>query len=107
VVQYATKHAPGIRIVKKADLEKHLAKKVEGRMRQQAAPDRYGSAAGMPAERREQRDREKAAGLVPFAVKLPQDLVTALQALARERGIAMNDLAAELIDRALAGPEKR
>ena len=90
--------------MKKADLEKHLAKKVEGRMRKQA-PDRYGSAAGIPAERREQRDREKAAGLVPFAVKLPQDLVATLQALAQERGVAMSDLAAELLGRAVAPPK--
>ena len=93
--------------MKKADLEKNLGKKVEGRMRQQGSSDRYGSAAGVPGERREQREREKAAGLVPFAVKLPQDLVTALQALAQERGIAMNDLAAELIDRALKQPKTK
>jgi hypothetical protein len=105
VVQYdsASTNAPAM---KKSDLEKHLGKKIEGRMKQHAAPDRYGTASGVPNDRREQREREKAAGLVPFAVKLPETLVATLQAQARDRGVSMNDLAAELLQRALAEPAK-
>ena len=40
---------------------------------------------------------EKAAGLVPFAIKLPQDLVASLHALAIERGVPMNQLAEALL----------
>jgi hypothetical protein len=93
--------------MKKADLEKHLSKKVEGRMKQEASSDRYGAAAGAPGDRREQREREKAAGLVPFAVKLPQELVASLQARSRERGVAMNELAADLLSRALSEPGEK
>ena len=100
VFQYATA-SPSHRQMKKADLEKHLSKKIEGRMKGEASSDRYGSAAAMPGDRREQREREKAAGLVPFAVKLPQPLVASLQTLAQQRGVAMNELAAELLQRAL------
>ena len=59
--------------MKKADLEKHLGQKIVGRMKQEPHSDRYGAASGAVADKREQRERDKAAGLVPFAVKLPQD----------------------------------
>jgi len=88
--------------MKKADLEKHLGKKIAGRMRQEPQSDRYGTASGGVADKREQREREKAAGLVAFAVKLPQDLVTRLQALATERGVSLNDVTAELLNAGLA-----
>lgn len=87
--------------MKKADLEKQLGKKISGRMQQEPHLDRYGTASGGIADKREQREREKAAGLVPFAVKLPQDLVTKLQAIAVERGVSLNDLAAELLNAGL------
>ena len=88
--------------MKKADLEKLLAKKISGRMMQEAHSDRYGTASGQVGDKREQRERDKAAGLVPFAVKLPQDLVARLQALAVERGASMNDLATELLESTFA-----
>lgn len=86
--------------MKRAHLEKQLAKKIAGRMQQEPHSDRYGAASGEVADKREQREREKAAGLVPFAVKLPQELVTKLQALAVERNATLNDLAAELLGEA-------
>ncbi len=88
--------------MKKADLEKRLGKKIAGRMQQEPHSDRYGVASGGVADKREQRDRDKAAGLVPFAVKLPQDLVTKLQAAATERGVSLNDVTAELLQSAIA-----
>ncbi|WP_308600634.1 hypothetical protein [Massilia sp. Dwa41.01b] len=54
-------------------------------------------------DRREQRERERAAGLVPFAVKLEGELVKQLQALATERGVDMNALTAELLRKGMAG----
>jgi hypothetical protein len=87
--------------MKKADLEKFNAKRVEGAMRREALPDRYGAASGHVHDKREQRKRDQAAGLVPFAVKLPQDLVAALQARARERSTGLNDVVAELLKVAL------
>jgi hypothetical protein len=93
--------------MKKADLEKQLAKKISGRMQQEPHSDRYGTASGAIADRREQRERDKAAGLVPFAVKLPQELVTKLQAIAVERSVSLNDVVAELLTAGLvpAKPE--
>ncbi len=90
--------------MKKPDLEKFLAGKIAGRMKQEPHSDRYGTASGHVFDKKEQREREKAAGLVPYAVKLPQDLVTALQTRARERGVSLNDLSAELLREGL-GPK--
>jgi hypothetical protein len=53
-------------------------------------------------DRREQRDRERALGLVPFAVKLNSDLVQQLHNQSKERGIEMNQLVAELLQKGLS-----
>lgn len=87
--------------MKSSDLEKHLGKKITGRMQREAVPERFGAASAEPRARREQRERDQAAGLVPFAVKLPADLVAALQERAKARGATLNDLTAELLRDAL------
>jgi predicted HicB family RNase H-like nuclease len=46
--------------------------------------------------------REPALGLVPFAVKLNGNLVKQLQELAKERGLDMNELVAEVLQKGLA-----
>jgi hypothetical protein len=85
--------------MKKTDLAKSDAKKI---MNQMAAKGAAFGAAAKPFDRREQRERERALGLVPFAVKLNGDLVAQLQTLARERNVEMNDLVAELLQKGLA-----
>jgi hypothetical protein len=90
--------------MKKTDLEKALAKKISGRLAGAGVAARYGAgAAGVP-DRREQRRRDAAAGLVPFACKLPQPLVKRLaeRAAAHEGGV--NALLAQLLEQALGQP---
>ena len=59
--------------MKKTDLAKADAKKL---MNQMGARDsQFGAANAVPLDRREQRERDRALGLVPFAVKLNSDLV--------------------------------
>ena len=87
--------------MKRADLEKQLGKKIAGRMQQEPQTDRYGAASAGVGDKREQRERDKAAGLVPFAVKLPQALVSKLQSLAIERNVSLNDVTAELLGASL------
>jgi hypothetical protein len=86
--------------MKKTDLAKLDAKKLMN----QAGPrgSSFGAAEAAPLDRREQRERERALGLVPFAVKLNGDLVKQLQALAKERGVEMNELVAEVLQKGLA-----
>jgi hypothetical protein len=87
--------------VKRTDLEKLQGKKLVESMRREPARDRYGAGAGGVGDRREQRKRDQAAGLVPFAVKLPADLIAALQERAHAQGTPLNGLVADLLRAAL------
>ena len=87
--------------MKKTDLAKSDAKKLMNQMGAQGAA--FGAAGKTAApDRREQRDRDRALGLVPFAVKLNGDLVQQLQALSKERGVELNQLVAELLQKGLS-----
>jgi hypothetical protein len=85
--------------MKKADLEKLKGRKLAGAG---TTPDRFGKGAIAVLDKREQRDREREMGLVPFAVKLHADLVRDLHAAAEKRGTGLNELTAELLRKGLA-----
>ena len=87
--------------MKKTDLAKSDAKKLMNQMGGKNTA--IGAAAkAAPPDRREQRERERALGLVPFAVKLNGDLVQQLQTLGKERGLDMNALVAELLQKGMS-----
>lgn len=88
--------------MKKTDLAKSDAKKLMNQMG--AKNPTFGAAAAKEGvlDRREQRERDRALGLVPFAVKLNGDLVQQLQTLSKERGVELNELVAELLQKGLA-----
>lgn len=86
--------------MKKTDLAKNDAKKLMGKMKVPGA-GAFGKEA-VVVDRREQRKRDQALGLVPFAVKLNGELVLQLQTLARERGSDLNEVAAEVLAKGLA-----
>jgi hypothetical protein len=86
--------------MKKTDLAKSEAKKLMTQMDTRSGP--FGAGVAAPVDRREQRERDRALGLVPFAVKLNSDLVQQMQALAKERGLDMNQLVAEVLEKGLA-----
>jgi hypothetical protein len=83
--------------LKKTDLAKNLALKIDGRMKAAGVPGRFGHGAGEPLDRRERRKRDAAAGLVPFACKLPADLVKRLHERAAAHEGGLNALVAELL----------
>ena len=87
--------------MKKTDLAKSDAKKLMNQMG--ARGGNFGAAEAPVLDKREQRERDRAAGLVPFAVKLNGDLVKELQNRAQESGRDMNELVAELLQKGLAG----
>jgi hypothetical protein len=89
--------------MKKTDLEKHKAMKIAGKLAQSGTPTRYGAAAAPAVDRREQRRRDQAAGLVPFATKLPADLITALHFAAHTRGLTTGELLVQLVSGRLPG----
>lgn len=85
--------------MKKADLEKQMAKKIIGGGF--GSSDRYGKGSAVPMDKREQRERDREMGLVPFAVKLHGDLVKELHDLAQKRAVGLNELTAELLKKGL------
>ena len=87
--------------MKKSDLDKNLGMKIGGKMRGAAIPARFAQEAAALPDRREQRRRDAAAGLVPFACKLPVDLVRSLQARATTHAGGINGLVEELLATAL------
>ncbi|MCA1854390.1 hypothetical protein LE190_00410 [Massilia oculi] len=90
--------------MKKTDLAKSDAKKLINQMSAKgAAFGATASARELSVERREQRERERALGLVPFAVKLNSDLVKQIQELSKERGVELNQVVAELLQKGLSG----
>jgi hypothetical protein len=86
--------------MKKTGMAKSDAKKLMGKM---AAPGAtpFGGGDAVAIDRREQRKRDQALGLVPFAVKLNGDLVQQLQALAKERGVDLNEVTADVLVKGL------
>lgn len=86
--------------MKRTELEKRRGLKIANEMRRTGNP--YGRVE-TEADRRARRERDRALGLVPFAVKLPQDLVRQMQADAHSRGARLDDLVAEWLRRGLAG----
>lgn len=86
--------------MKKADLEKLKARRIVAGSG--TTSDRFGKGASQVLDKREQRDRDREQGLVPFAVKLHEDLVRDIHAASQKRGVGLNELTAELIRKGLA-----
>jgi hypothetical protein len=86
--------------MKRTELAKADAERMKNQMLAKNAT--YGAAAAAPVDRREQRERDRALGLVPFACKLNGDLVQQLHGAAKERGVDMNQLVGELLQKGLA-----
>lgn len=86
--------------MKRGELEKRQGSKLTNQMR--ADGNAYGRAVAPELDRRALRERDRAAGLVPFAVKLPQDLVKTLQERATKDGSGLNELTADLLNKGLA-----
>ena len=86
--------------MKKAELEKLMGRRIAG-ANPGRANDRYGRDAGAPADKREQRERDRQLGLVPFAVKLHGDLVREIHDRAQASGTGLSEITAELIKKGL------
>jgi hypothetical protein len=87
--------------MKKTDLYKNLALKINEEMKQSVTPDRFSKGAAL--DRKEQRKIDQAKGLIPFAAKLNIDLVNEIRALAESRQIGMNEMLDELLRKGLHG----
>jgi hypothetical protein len=88
--------------LKKTDLARRLGSKIEGQMKGAAIPTRFAQGAALP-DKREQRRLDAAAGLVPFACKLPVELAAQLRERAAAHPEGLNGLVAQLLREALKG----
>lgn len=86
--------------MKRTELEKRKGLKIANALRQSG--NRFDAAANVP--RREQRERDRAAGLVPVAVKLHGNLVQQLHEAAQQQ-LSLNDLMDQLLRSALNSKE--
>ncbi len=87
--------------MKKSDLDKMMAKKVGGQMKAAGVAGRFGQGVADVVDRREQRRADAAAGLVPFACKLPADLAAKLREKSAAHDGGLNGLVADLLGKAL------
>lgn len=87
--------------MKKTDLEKLKARKIESQVGKTMKSSGFGKNEVAPPNRREQRKLDQAQGLVPFACKLHGALVKQLQELAQQRAGGLNEVVAELLKKAL------
>ena len=87
--------------MKKFELEKVKALKIGGQMKSAVVPDRFAQGASNAADKRERRTRDAAAGLVPFACKLPAELVKRLNEKAASEEGGVNALVAALLAKGL------
>ena len=88
--------------MKKTDIEKNKNMKIDGKMKSAGVPGRFGQGAAGVVDKREQRRIDSAAGLVPFACKLPATLTAQLSERAASHAGGINGLVAELLTRGLA-----
>ena len=87
--------------MKKFDLEKNKALKISGQMKAAGVPGRFAQGSGAVLDKREQRRLDSQAGLVPFACKLPAELVARLHERAASHEGGANALVAQLLDAGL------
>lgn len=87
--------------LKKFDLAKNMGLKISGQMKAAGVPGRFAQGAAEVVDRKEQRRRDAAAGLVPFACKLPAELVKKINERGAGHEGGVNALLAEVIAKGL------
>jgi hypothetical protein len=87
---------------KKFELVRQLESKLEGQRKKAGVPGRFAAEAAAVLDRKAQRKADSAAGLVPFACKLPAPLAQQLRDKAAAHPDGLNGLVAELLQRGLA-----
>lgn len=88
--------------MKKSDLDKNKGLKIAGAMKGTPVPHRFAQGAAEVLDKRERRARDAAAGLVPFACKLPADLQKRLLERAATHEGGVNALLAQMLEKTLA-----
>ena len=92
--------------MKRTDLAKLKGLRLKPQAGVPGANSPFGKAAPAAPSRREQRELDRASGLVPFAVKLNEALVAKLHTLAVGHEGGLNAVVAELLEKGMKGKAK-
>ena len=92
--------------MKKADLEKHLAKKLDGRMKSTSIPKRFAQGSGEGGTKREKPTKEATNKLVSVACRLPADLLNQVRERAASHEGGLNALMAQALEHWLESSKK-
>ncbi len=91
--------------MKKTDIEKNMAKKLDGRMKSSAVPQRFGQGSA-PKAKAEPGAGPVAAKLVPVSCRLPAELVTRMRERATGVEGGMSALVAQAVEQWLEAAGK-
>lgn len=86
--------------MKRTDLAKSKMIKADNAVKIAGIPDRFGTGSAIP-DRREQRKADAAAGLIPFACKLPGELIATIRARVEKDKSDVNTLMVTLLEKGL------
>lgn len=86
--------------MKRTDLAKSKMIKADNAVKIAGIPDRFGTGSAIP-DRREQRKADAAAGLIPFACKLPSELIATIRARVEKDKSNVNTLMVTLLEKGL------
>jgi hypothetical protein len=88
--------------MKRTDLAKNMAKKLDGRLKSAVIPQRFGEGSAAVAARRTASPEQAAAKLVSVACRLPADLLNRVRDRAAVQPGGMNALMAQALEHWLA-----
>lgn len=88
--------------MKKTDLEKRLAKKLDERLKTSAIPQRFGKGSAAAKEKPEDKARPAAPKLVAVSVRLPGELVNRMREHAAGQEGGVSALMAQAVEHWLA-----
>ncbi len=89
--------------MKRTDLEKSIGTKINSKIERNSESGPFNKDMAKPVDKREQRKLDQAKGLVPFAVKINNQLVEKVQVIAKEESKSVSEVVTELLQKGLEG----
>ena len=93
--------------LKSTDMAKNMAKKLDGSLKSESLPDRFGQAAKASSNKRERAADIPASKLVPVNYRLPAERVSCLREYAVSQEEGVNQVVATALNEWLAGQAKK
>ncbi len=84
--------------LKSTDMAKNMAKKLDGSLKSESLPDRFGTSSKAASNKRDRAAEIPASKLVPVNYRLPADLVSRLRHYAQSHDGGINQVVAMALD---------